>query len=236
MPLSIGIELVILALIFLYLNKIKRAKQAITISILWLSLLSYSPFVNLLLYQLESAYPTLHQAPKDIRYIYLLGGGHKTDHTQPITSQVNTISVVRLTEAIRLYRQLPKAQIILSGYSGLFDPTSHAKMQQTLAISLGVNPKDLILAPNPKDTQEEAQEAQKIIGKDRFILVSSASHLRRAMKIFHAQNLHPIPAPTNHLASINDPKYLDIFSSKALYKSTILFHEALGILWIWIRE
>jgi len=235
MPLSIGIELIILALIFLYLNKTKRAKQIVIISILWLFLFSYSPFVNYLLYQLESTYPTLHQAPKDIRYIYLLGGGHKTDTTQPITSQINTISVVRLTEAIRLYNQLPKAKIILSGYSGLFDATSHAVMQKRLAISLGVNPSDLIVRPKPKDTIEEAIEAQKIVGKDRFIVVSSASHLNRAMRIFNSQNLHPIPAPTNHLASINNPNYLGIFSSMALYKSTVLFHEVLGLVWIWIR-
>jgi len=235
MPLSIGIELLLLALLFLYFNKIKRAKQIVTISILWLFLFSYSPFVNYLLYQLESTYPTLHQAPKDIRYIYLLGGGHKTDATQPITSQVNTISVVRLTEAIRLYHQIPQAKIILSGYSGLFDPTSHAVMQKRLAISLGVNPSDLIVIEEPKDTKEEAREAQKIVGKDRFIVVSSASHLNRAIKIFHAQNLHPIPAPTNHLSSINNPNYLGIFSSTALYKSTVLFHELFGILWLWIR-
>ena len=236
MPLSIGIELLLLALLFVYLHQIKRAKQAIVISFLWIFLCSYSPFVNWLLYQLETTYPTLHQAPKDIKYIYLLGGGHKTDPTQPITSQVNTVSVVRLTEAIRLYRQLPQAKIILSGYSGLFDPTSHAIMQQRLAISLGIKSEDLIIRPNPKDTIEEVLEAKKIVGDNRFIVVSSASHLKRAIEIFHSQNIYPIPAPTNHLASINNPKYLNIFSVNALYKSTVLFHEILGIVWLWIRE
>ena len=116
MPLSLGVLLMIIALIFLYLHQIRKAKWILTSSIVWFFLFSYPPFANVLLQRIESNYPTLHNAPKDIKYIYVLGGGHHTDDSLPITSQIVDTSVVRLNEGLRLYHQLnEKASIIVSG-------------------------------------------------------------------------------------------------------------------------
>ena len=201
-------------------------------SILWLFFFSYPPVVNTLLYTIESKNPTLHKAPENIKYIYVLGGGHHTDESLPITSQVVETSVVRLNEGIRLYNQLDrKAKIIFSGYHGLYDTTEHAVMQKKLAIALGVNEKDIILYLGTKDTQEEANAGKKLLGDEPFILVTSASHMTRALNFFKNEGLHPIPAPTNHLASTQHPNYTDFFSSEALTKSRIVFHETLGLIW-----
>jgi uncharacterized SAM-binding protein YcdF (DUF218 family) len=232
MPLPLGVAFIILALLFLYSNKLQKAKLTLMVSIVWFFLFSYSPFVNMILHNIESTYPTLHQAPKEMKYIYVLGGGHSTDETQPITSQVNEASVVRLSEGIRLYRQLHEhAKIIVSGYSGLYDPTPHAAMQKKLAIALGVKKEDILLCPNPRDTQEEAIAAKKLLGDEPFILVTSASHMPRAMNFFAQEGLTPIPAPTDHLGSLQYLDYADFFSSDTLVKSRIVFHEVLGLLW-----
>ncbi len=232
MPLPLGVAFIIIGLFFLYKNKITKAKIALTLSVTWFFLFSYSPFVNIFLHTIESTYPTLQQAPKKIKYIYILGGGHSTDKSHPITSQVHETSVVRLNEGIRLYQQLHKnATLIVSGYSGLYDPTPHAVMQQKLALALGVKKENIILLTKPKDTQEEAIAAKSIVGDQPFILVTSASHMTRAMNFFKQEGLTPIPAPTNHLASIINPHYTDFFSSYTLMKSRIVFHEVLGMLW-----
>jgi len=232
MPLPLGVFFIIFALVLLYRNKIKPAKFMLALSILWLFLFSYPPVANTLLYSIESKYPTLQTAPKDIKYIYVLGGGHHTDENLPITSQVVETSVVRLTEGIRLYHQLhEEASIIVSGYRGLFDPSTHAVMQKKLALALGVKKEKIILRSEPRDTEEEAVAAKKLLGDKPFILVTSASHMTRAMHFFNHEGLQPIPAPTNHLASIQYPKYTDFFSSDALVKSRIMFHEVLGLIW-----
>lgn len=232
MPLPIGVLFIILAFILLHLHKIKRTKQMLIVSIAWLFLFSYSPVSNLLLHSIESDHPTLHTAPKDTKYIYVLGGGHHTDESLPITSQVVETSVVRLNEGIRLYRQLhKKAKIIVSGYHGLYDTTEHAVLQQKLALSLGVDKEDIILFLGTKDTQEEAKAGKKLLTGKAFILVTSASHMTRALKFFTHEGLDPIPAPTNHLASTQNLDYTDFFSSEALTKSRIVFHEVLGLLW-----
>lgn len=232
MPLPIGVFFIVLALILLYKNKVAKAKIMLTLSLLWLFFFSYAPVANTLLHSVESNYPTLHNAPEHIKYIYVLGGGHNTDESLPITSQVVETSVVRLNEGIRLYQQLHEnVKIIVSGHSGLYDPTTHAVMQEKLALALGVKKDNIILRPEPRDTQEEAQAAKELIGDKPFILVTSASHMRRSVNFFKNEGLDPLPAPTNHLASISHPNYTDFFSSDALVKSRIAFHELLGMVW-----
>ena len=232
MPFPLGILLIVLGLFFLYKNKIGKAKVTFAFSIVWLFIFSYAPFSNALLYSIESTYPTLHQAPKDVKYIYVLGGAHTTDESQPITSQIYPVSVVRLNEGIRLYNQLEgKAKLIVSGYSGLFDPNTHAVMQERLAHALGVPKEHIILRSSPRDTQEEAVAAKKLCAKNKLILVTSASHMGRSMKFFKHEGLTPIPAPTNHLASTQHPNYTDIFSSDALVQSHIAVHEVIGLVW-----
>lgn len=232
MPFPIAILLFIIGFIYLYRNKLAKAKIALSVGIVWIFLISYSPLVNTILYHYESVYPTLQSAPKNVKYIYVLGNGHHTDKTHPITSQVNETSSVRLNEAIRLYHQLgEEPTIIVSGYSGLYDPTPGAVMQEKLALALGVKKEKLHIEPNPKDTQEEAIAAKKLIGNEPFILVTSASHMKRALKFFNTEGLYPIPAPTNHLASIKNPNYAGFFSATELRKSNIVWHEMLGLLW-----
>jgi uncharacterized SAM-binding protein YcdF (DUF218 family) len=187
--------------------------------------------VDTLLYKLESTYPTLQKPPSNIHYIYILGGGHNSNKNLPITSNISPSSVVRFDEGLRLYKMLPNVKLILSGYGGLYCDIPHAIMLQKLALALGVKSDDIILAPKPKDTKEEAIKAREIIGDKPFILVTSASHMPRAMRVFASINLYPIPAPTNHLANIKYIHKYDIFSSTALYKATILWHEYLGIIW-----
>ena len=232
MPLPIGILLLFTSLFFLVRGATKKGKFLLLAGIAWLTLFSYDPVANLLLYPIENRYVALHQAPPETRYIYVLGCGHTTHAALPVTSQLDKEAVVRLAEGIRLYRQLHgKAIIILSGYSGLTDPTPHALMQQKLALALGVDPRHILLEPACKDTQEEAVAARKATRGKPLILVTSAYHMPRAMQWFEAAGLHPIPAPTYHQAHIAHPNYLNFFSVDALKHSTTVFHELLGMVW-----
>ena len=232
MPFPLGMILLILGLIWLFRGKLVKAKIVLSVSLVWLFLISYPPFANAILYTLENSIPTLKTAPKNIQYIYVLGNGHHTDNAQPITSQVNEVSSVRLNEAIRLYQQLDeKPTIIVSGYSGLYDPTAGAIMQERLALALGVKKEKLHIEPNPRDTQEEAIAAKKYIGDAPFILVTSASHMQRALHFFKHEELTPIPAPTNHLAYINHPHYFSFFDQDAIHKTYIFWYEHIGLLW-----
>ncbi|MBX4373171.1 YdcF family protein, partial [Mycobacterium tuberculosis] len=58
----------------------------------------------------------------------------------------------------------------------------------------------IIVLDRPKDTEEEALAVKRAIGDAPFLLVTSASHLPRAMIFFRHAGLDPLPAPANQLA------------------------------------
>ena len=236
MPLPIGMFALLAGLFYLLRSRTQKAQRWLWFAFVWLFLLSYDPFTNMILYPLEHRIPALLKIPKKIDYIYVLGYGHHTDPSLSITSQLDTEAITRLNEGIRLYRKIdPHPKLILSGYRGKFDPTPHAFMQRTLAIALGVDEKDIICVPEAKDTQEEAEAARRIVGDRALILVTSAYHMPRSLGWFREAGLTPLAAPTYHQSRASHLNWTGFFSATALKRSTVAFHEYLGIAWQYLK-
>ena len=233
LPVPIGIILLFLALFFLLKNSYKKAKIFLVLGFFWFALLSNQTISNALLVPLENTYKDLLQTPK-VNYILVLGSGHKSDESLSITSQIKMTGINRLVEGIRHYKNLEKAKLIVSGYS-FSDKNSHAFMQEQLAISLGVNPNDIIRLETTKDTKEEAIETKKIVGDNELILVTSASHMKRSALLFEKEGLKIIASPTNHMA-YEDGSYSSFFSANNLRKCELAFHEYLGLIYSWLRD
>lgn len=232
LPIPIGFFLLIISLIYLFSDSYKKAKFFLVLTFLWFAFLSNQTVSNAILFPLENSHKSLLQTPK-VNYILVLGNGHKSDESLSITSQVKSTAINRLVEGIRHYKNLENAKIIVSGYGG-FDENSHAFMQEKLAISLGVNSNDIIIQDIPRDTFEEAIAVKKIVGVEPFILVTSASHMKRSMLLFQNQGLNPIASPTQHLA-FKDEGYQAIFSAQNLEKVEVAVHEYLGILYSYLK-
>jgi len=162
----------------------------------------------------------------------VLGGGHASDPGLPVTSQISFESLARLTEAVRLYRSLPGTKLILSG-GAVFDPVSNARIYFKTARIMDVPARDLVLSEKARDTEEEAHLIQEMVGRDPLILVTSASHMPRAVASFRKRGMDPIPAPAAHL--VKEQSYRapgDFFPSAGdLHKAQMAVHEYLGIAW-----
>ncbi|MEN8213518.1 MAG: ElyC/SanA/YdcF family protein [Pseudomonadota bacterium] len=230
MPLSVGLILILAALYFLSRNNTRMSKILMLVSFVWIAVMSYTPFSDLLMSPLESQYPALEEFPKDIGYVMVLGAGHTTNDELPMTSQLGRSAMFRLAEGIRVLRQLDDAKLIVSGYSGT-DPTPHALMQKKMAVLLGVREERIIARYAPKDTREEAADIKPILNNQDFILVTSASHMPRAMAIFNEEGLYPYAAPTYHLAKDASDDF-SIPDATGLMSSEYALHEYLGRLWL----
>ena len=232
MPLPIGLFLFIIGLLYLFSNSYKKAKFFLSLAFLWIILLSFQPISNAIIKPLENSHKALLNPPI-VSYILVLGSGHNFDETLSITSQVSMTGINRLNEGIKLYNQIPNSKLIVSGY-GAEEKKSHAYMQEKLAISLGVKSEDIIRFDTPKDTRLEAIQTKKLLGNEKFILVTSASHMKRSILLFKKLGLNPIAAPTNHLGYSSE-NFKAYFSSFNLYKTKVAFHEYLGLIWAYIR-
>jgi uncharacterized SAM-binding protein YcdF (DUF218 family) len=238
-PLPLSLEILILGLIVLLVTRRQKTGKILVFSgVLLLAASSYGFFPDRLLRPLESRYPPVTDSGSitNVKWVVVLGGGYTSDASLPVTSQLSGGSLARLVEGIRLQRMVPGSKLILSG-GGAFDPVPNALVMADLALALGVKDADIVLETLSKDTKDEARFIEGIVGKDRFVLVTSASHMPRSVALFEKRGMQPIPAPTGHQVKKRQKMSPGLFfpNSHHLSKSEKAFHEYLGLIWARIK-
>jgi uncharacterized SAM-binding protein YcdF (DUF218 family) len=97
-----------------------------------------------------------------------------------------------------------------------------------LAFDLGVQREDMLLETESMSTQDEAELLRPILGKEKFLLVTSASHMPRSMDIFRKLGMNPVAASTGHLVKRYGDHISFIPSVGNLKKSESAFYEILA--------
>lgn len=237
LPLPLLLLLIGLGIVLVWFTRFqKTGKTAITAGWLLLLLLSLQPVADSLLKPIEDKYPTWRNE-KSVQYIVVLGGGYTWNPEWAPSSNLINNSLPRLAEGIRLWQANPGSKMIFTGARAITNPVSTAESGARVAESLGVPRSDIIVLDTPKDTEEEASAVKSAIGDTPFLLVTSASHLPRAMIFFEHAGLHPLPAPANQLAITSplNPWERLIPSPVWLMHSDRVGYETLGRIWQWLK-
>jgi uncharacterized SAM-binding protein YcdF (DUF218 family) len=230
-PMHIGILLAGIALYYMMKREQKRANMWFVVALGWIALIHNAFFSHFLIAPLEHRYSSLLTPPK-VSYIVVLGYGHYSNDNLTIIAQTHKTSLSRLSEGMRLYRQLEGVTLITSGYKGK-DREYHAVVQKKVAVSLGIPAEEIIPLSQPRDTREEAIAVAKIVKGKPFILVTSAAHMPRSVALFRHLGLHPIPAPTDYLS--NDHSHFYKFNYRSLERTSSAFHEYMGLVYSKLR-
>jgi uncharacterized SAM-binding protein YcdF (DUF218 family) len=234
-PLPLSLEFLLLGLFLLWFTRRQRAGKALaTCGTILLLILSNGRISDTLLRPLEHRYPPIAVGHAVVgspaTFIVVLGGFGDHDSDVPITSHISPDQMVRLVEGVRLYRAIPGSKLILSGGHDC------AEGMAQVAEALGVNAQDVLRLNEPRDTAEESQQIAPIVGSQRFILVTSASHMPRAIGLFEKRGLQPIAAPTDFLTPRHAVELDDLFpDAYKLFKSQVAFYEYLGLAWERVR-
>lgn len=200
LPLPLLLLLIALGLALIWFSRFQKSgKSLVTVGWLALLLLSLQPVADGLLRPIEKHLPDVAGKTEGGLYrgagrrVYLgseLGAQLEPDQQQSAASE----------RGIRLWLANPGSKMIFTGAAAKTNPVSTAEAGARVAESLGVPRSAIITLDSPKDTEEEAAAVKQAIGDVPFLLVTSASHLPRAMIFFENQGLHPLPAPANQLA------------------------------------
>ena len=181
---------------------------------------------------IETARETAPQK-QQAHIIVVLGGGHIPDPQLATESRLSGPSLARVICAVKLYRSLGRAKLILSGGS-LFDAHAEAETMAELARELGVPQADMLLDTASNDTADQALAMRSLVGKVPFYLVTSAAHMPRSLALFNNQQLFPIPVPTDYagrtLEDHSPAWWLPTISAMAKHERT--FHEIFGLWWL----
>jgi uncharacterized SAM-binding protein YcdF (DUF218 family) len=102
---------------------------------------------------------------------------------------------------------------------------------------IGVKKENLVLEEASKDTEDQARFIYRMVKQERFILVTSASHMPRSMTLFKKLGMHPIPAPTEYQVKEGEGTVPKRFypTADGLMKAERAFYEYLGLVWTKMR-
>ncbi|WP_459775074.1 YdcF family protein [Aquifex pyrophilus] len=181
------------------------------------------PVKDALFYPLETAYKT----PKSIEgdAIVVLGGGVYN------SGRLKASSYKRLITGFLLHKKtgLP---IILSGGASI-STIPEAKIMKELLKSFGVEENKVIGELRSRDTGENARYVKEIckkLGCKKVILVTSAFHMIRSVKLFEKAGFEIVPYPTDFKYEGRYNVYSFFPKYSVFYDSAIAIREYIGLL------
>ena len=231
-PLSVALLLAVIALVLLLLRRRRAAQCVGAASAVFLYLCATPAVGHLLCAPLERGFPPLreNEVPAGVGYVLVLGSSYQPREAVPVTAARDREGLLRVVEGVRLFRTLAIPKLILSG--GAVDGAAGpAEGYRILARALGVEESALILLKEPLDTAGEAKALVARIGSEPFILVTSATHMERAVELMRRAGAQPIPAPAGQRVSSMSMQPLAWWPhADGLVSTSAALHEYLGLL------
>ena len=222
----------------LYKNGKRRIALTVGTGAVVLMALVSTPFIPLLLVKTmenQNGVISIEELKKSEKpvHILVLGAGHTDDKRLPENSQLTITALARLTEGIRIHRQIAGSVLITSADAGTQE-IPQAEVVAKAAVLLGVDESNIRKQLLPKNTWTEATEYKRLFGDTaQLVLVTSAIHMPRAMYLFQKAGLKPVAAPTDYLLKKGKKRgfrYL-IPSPGYISRTEAALHEYVGILW-----
>jgi uncharacterized SAM-binding protein YcdF (DUF218 family) len=172
---------------------------------------------------------------RDARMVVVLAAGNQTLRAGSLSvHMVSWVSALRVLEGARLYRLLDGPTIVLSGGSTDTEPgaATESESMQTAALQLGIPAQKIVLERESRNTRQEALAIRRMLA-DRpdtpFVLVTSPTHMRRAIATFRAVGLNPIPsaAPYKSEHSLERRRWLP--SDLGLWLQTTVIYDVVAM-------
>ena len=230
--------LILMAVLLRHARLLRRfATPVILFNTVILILASTPYFSNKLTNSLEDQFPVMQAPPSDTTLFLTLGNYASNDSNHPANIRLHAVSLSRVNETIRLWKQQQTAILLLGG------PSRFA--MRDFAVESGVAPDNIIVDHTVRDTIDEISAAIKIAksktNTGKVVIVSSATHLPRARLIVDNAvalrittgkiNSHDYAyAPADFIAAPS--QRLLHASSSYLHKTDRVVHEYVGMLWV----
>ena len=215
----------------------RLCKGLLTSSLLILLLLGWTPLSNAVLRPLETRFaPVLPDA--DLRLytgVVILGGALESSYLWTLPGQYMLNSAAeRMTNVATLLRSQPKLQLVFTGGEGelLASGLSEAQRAQIFFASQGITERQVRYESASRNTYENAVFSKALPEVDptqRWLLLTSAWHMPRAMATFQKTGWNVTAYPTDFRTAPNVPwTQYSMKNSLSIWRTAL--HEWLGLL------
>lgn len=231
MPLPLLLLLIGLGMVWLWRGQQRRGLWAVSVGWLCLLLLSLPPVADHLLRPYEQVNLMSYSGAGPADAVVVLGCDLQVIAEAPTSSWLPRCAMQRLVQGVISWQKEPDALLVLSGYGGAQQVAAADAMAQ-VAKDLGVPAERIRTLPTAKDTSSEAEQVATLIDGP-IVLVTSASHMPRALRYFQATGLPVRPQPADHLAATQLQRHWFEYSPDAvqLIKIQRAWYESIGLLW-----
>jgi uncharacterized SAM-binding protein YcdF (DUF218 family) len=179
----------------------RAGRWLIAICFVALAVLGLSPIGNTLMVLLEQRFPRWDASRGPPDGIVVLGGAISPDVSAARDEVVLNESAERLTVVAELARRYPDARILFSGGSGeLIAGESEAPFALRLFQSFAIARDRVLLEDRARNTFENALYSKQLarpMPGERWLLVTSAYHLPRAVGVFRKVGFPVEPYPVD---------------------------------------
>lgn len=173
--------------------------------------------------------------------VVLDGGTARWDAAGRVVEHVNEASALRAIEALRVAALLGRPLIVVTG--GIEAPVAGWSLEGELLrqeiVHGGIPPERVVLDPTSQDTRVHAVMVTRLLrdrGITRFVLVTSATHIRRATAAFRVEGADPVPSPAKTQSESSARGWQAFWPSpSALEASEAAMHDYLGLCYYWWR-
>jgi uncharacterized SAM-binding protein YcdF (DUF218 family) len=194
---------------------------------------SIGPVSQALLKPLETGFAIEKEGRGKGDAIVVLGGGVRDLSWLGQTFEPSSSTLERVVKGITIYRKL-HLQLVFVGGSGDLSRTSgpDADAMAHIARELGVPARDIMVENKSRNTVEGARALKNVIKGTDIILVTSASHLRRASAMFIKQGYRVVPVPTGYRYEHKKLSFLSFIpGSGNLADSSTAISEYVSLFW-----
>jgi uncharacterized SAM-binding protein YcdF (DUF218 family) len=239
-------------LLFLGLRKPHLYKRFLLLALADLLLVGWLPTSEVFLRALEESVPKvqLAQVPEaDFAGIIILGGAIEGGEIAIDRSEISIGSAAeRVTKAFELIRKHPDLPFIFSGFSGRLSPVgmSEADAFKQLVSEQGLPDKNAHYENQSRNTYENvalmkpmilelgARSVKEVDAPPKpWLLITSASHMYRSVKIFQKQGIAVIPVPVDYQTG-NRLRWARFDWEDGVQNWNRVLHELIGLLAYWI--
>jgi uncharacterized SAM-binding protein YcdF (DUF218 family) len=199
---SNALPLLILAGVALVLLKHRRSGLGIALAATAGILIGgLAPVANALILPLEERFPPFRDDGRPVDGIILLGGSVEPDEAADRGQFAANDSAERIMSTITLARRYPQARIVISGGSGtLFGRRAEAPLIAVYLTGFGLAAERLVVEDRSRTTAENAAFTRSLVEPkpgERWLLVTSAWHMPRAVGVFGKVGFPVTPYPVD---------------------------------------
>lgn len=185
------------------IGRVRLSRRLGSVLAFSLIIIGFLPVGEWLISPLENRFPANVALPANSKGVIVLGGAISPTLSSIWGQPELNGATERLTSFNYLANLYPDAQLVFSGGNGFITEQQHkeADTAQVFFEQLGLNGRAILFEGDSRNTIENVKNSKALVNpvtNENWILVTSASHMPRAVGVFCQQDWEITPYPVDH--------------------------------------